>query len=36
MPVFFIELDAIRDGTVSITGPLARHLKGSLRVRPGE
>ena len=36
MPVFFIERDAIRDGTVSITGPLARHLKGSLRVRPGE
>jgi len=36
MPVFFIERDAIRNGTVSITGPLARHLKGSLRVRPGE
>ena len=36
MPVFFIERDAIRDGTVSIAGPLARHLKGSLRVRPGE
>src|SRR2546426_367481 len=36
MPVFFIERDAIRDGTVSIAGPLARHLKGGLRVRPGE
>ncbi|HZC68358.1 MAG TPA: RsmE family RNA methyltransferase [Nitrospirales bacterium] len=36
MPVFFIERDAIRNGTVSITGPLARHLRGSLRVRPGE
>jgi len=36
MPVFFIERDAIRNGTVSITGPLARHLKSSLRVRPGE
>src|SRR5438270_13911345 len=36
MPVFFIERDAILNGTVSITGPLARHLKGSLRVRPGE
>ena len=36
MPVFFIERDAIQNGTVSITGPLARHLKGSLRVRPGE
>ncbi len=36
MPVFFVERDAIRNGTVSITGPLARHLKGSLRVRPGE
>jgi 16S rRNA (uracil1498-N3)-methyltransferase len=36
VPVYFIERDAIRNGTVSITGPLARHLKGSLRVRPGE
>ncbi len=36
MPVFFIERGAIRDGTVSVTGPLARHLKGSLRIRPGE
>src|SRR5438132_13640424 len=36
MPVFFIERDAIRDGMVSIAGPLARHLKGGLRVRPGE
>ena len=36
MPVFFVERGTIRDGTVSITGPLARHLQGSLRVRPGE
>jgi 16S rRNA (uracil1498-N3)-methyltransferase len=36
MPVYFIERDAIRNGMVSITGPLARHLKGSLRIRPGE
>jgi len=36
MSVFFIERGAIRETTVSVTGPLARHLKGSLRVRPGE
>ena len=36
MPVFFIERGAIHGETVSITGPLARHLKGSLRVHPGE
>jgi 16S rRNA (uracil1498-N3)-methyltransferase len=36
MPVFFIERGAIQGKTVSIAGPLARHLKGSLRVRPGE
>jgi 16S rRNA (uracil1498-N3)-methyltransferase len=36
MPVFFIERRAIQGETVSITGPLARHLKGSLRIRPGE
>ena len=36
MPVFFIERRAIHGETVSITGPLARHLKGSLRMRPGE
>jgi 16S rRNA (uracil1498-N3)-methyltransferase len=36
MPVFFIERRAIHGETVSITGPLARHLKGSLRIRPGE
>src|SRR3989454_12809877 len=36
MPVCSIERDAIRNGTVSIPGPWARHLKGSLRVRPGE
>lgn len=36
MPVFFIERGTIQGETVSITGSLARHLKGSLRVRPGE
>jgi 16S rRNA (uracil1498-N3)-methyltransferase len=36
MPVFFIERNALQGNTVSITGPLARHLSGSLRVRPGE
>ncbi len=36
MPVFFIEREAIEGETVSITGPLARHLKGSLRTHPGE
>ena len=36
MPVFFIERGAIQGETVSITGSLSRHLKGSLRVRPGE
>lgn len=36
MPVFFIEREAIQGETVSITGPLARHLKGSLRTHPGE
>jgi 16S rRNA (uracil1498-N3)-methyltransferase len=36
VPVFFIERGAVHGKAVSITGPLARHLKGSLRVRPGE
>src|SRR3990172_5730597 len=36
MPVFFIERGAIQGETVSLTGPLARHLKGSLRIHPGE
>ena len=36
MPVFFIERGVIQEKTVSLSGPLARHLKGSLRVRPGE
>lgn len=36
MPVFFIERGTIQGKTVSVTGPLARHLKKSLRVRPGE
>ena len=36
MPVFFIERGAIQGATASLTGPLARHLKGSLRIQPGE
>lgn len=36
MPVFFIERGAIQGETVSLIGPLACHLKGSLRVHPGE
>jgi 16S rRNA (uracil1498-N3)-methyltransferase len=36
MPVFFIERGAIQGATVSLIGPLAHHLKGSLRVHPGE
>jgi 16S rRNA (uracil1498-N3)-methyltransferase len=36
MPVFFIERGTLQEKTVSVTGPLARHLKKSLRVRPGE
>ena len=36
MPVFFVEPGAIQGRTVAISGPLARHLNGSLRVRPGE
>jgi 16S rRNA (uracil1498-N3)-methyltransferase len=36
VPVYFIEREATGNGTVSVTGPLARHLKASLRVRPGE
>ncbi|MGH7231118.1 MAG: 16S rRNA (uracil(1498)-N(3))-methyltransferase [Nitrospiraceae bacterium] len=36
MPVFFIPPDSIRHGTVTITGPLLEHLRGSLRVQTGE
>ncbi len=36
MPVFFIERGTVQGETVSISGPLARHLKGSLRIHPGE
>lgn len=36
MPVFFIERGVLQGNTVSLSGPLARHLKGSLRVHPGE
>jgi 16S rRNA (uracil1498-N3)-methyltransferase len=36
MPVFFISPDAIRHGTVIITGPLLDHLRASLRTQDGE
>lgn len=36
MPVFFVEPQAVRGETITIAGPLARHLCGSLRVKPGE
>jgi 16S rRNA (uracil1498-N3)-methyltransferase len=36
MPVFFVEPQAVRGETITIAGPLARHLCESLRVKPGE
>ncbi len=36
MPVFFVERGAAQNGKVTITGQLARHLSGSLRLRSGE
>lgn len=36
MPVFFIHSTQVADGTVTITGPLCAHLRGSLRVAEGE
>jgi len=36
MPVFFITADQIRNGTVTITGPLLDHLRASLRMAAGE
>ena len=36
MPVFFITADQIEQGAVTITGPLADHLRTSLRLQPGE
>jgi 16S rRNA (uracil1498-N3)-methyltransferase len=36
MPVYFINSTQVADGTVTITGPLCDHLRGSLRVSPGE
>lgn len=36
MPVFFITIDQIQGKTVTITGPLCDHLRGSLRVAAGE
>lgn len=36
MPVFFINSTQVADGTVTITGPLCDHLRGSLRVAEGE
>ncbi|MFM8552607.1 MAG: 16S rRNA (uracil(1498)-N(3))-methyltransferase [Nitrospiraceae bacterium] len=36
MPVFFINSTQVAGGTVTITGPLCDHLRGSLRVAEGE
>ncbi len=36
MPVFFIPASDIQNGTVTIAGQLARHLRASLRTRIGE
>jgi 16S rRNA (uracil1498-N3)-methyltransferase len=36
MPVFFISAEQVRDGAVTITGPLCQHLRSSLRLKMGE
>ena len=36
MPVFFITSDCIQNNRLMVTGPLVQHLRGSLRVKPGE
>jgi 16S rRNA (uracil1498-N3)-methyltransferase len=36
MPVFFIEPESLQDDLIAVTGSLAHHLVGSLRVQPGE
>lgn len=36
MPVFFINAEQVKNGRVSVTGPLAAHLRGSLRLQAGE
>ncbi|HJU06073.1 MAG TPA: 16S rRNA (uracil(1498)-N(3))-methyltransferase [Nitrospiraceae bacterium] len=36
MPVFFIPPESVRHGTVTITGALLDHLRGSLRTQTGE
>jgi 16S rRNA (uracil1498-N3)-methyltransferase len=36
MPVFFITAEQVRNGTVTITGPLCDHLRASLRLQIGE
>jgi 16S rRNA (uracil1498-N3)-methyltransferase len=36
MPVFFISDEQIRDGCVTVTGPLLTHLRDSLRIRAGD
>src|SRR6478736_3994111 len=36
MPTFFVASEAIVPPTVRITGPLLQHLRGSLRLQPGE
>jgi 16S rRNA (uracil1498-N3)-methyltransferase len=36
MPIFFISAEQIRDGTLSIRGPLQHHLRASLRYKVGD
>lgn len=36
MPVYFVSADQIREGTVTITGPLHHHLRTSLRYGTGD
>ena len=36
MPVFFVTSSQIHDGTLTITGPLLDHLRGSLRTKIGD
>lgn len=36
MPTFFVTAEAVTPPTIRITDPLLRHLRGSLRLQPGE
>ena len=36
MPLFFLAPDAVRGDTVTITGPLVRHIGGALRRQIGD